>query len=126
MSNKALEKICLEFRRGILARRSAKGQCWFISTPLQGYLSLLGHETELVQGFVRGEGHYWLKRPDGTIVDATADQFLTPRGERMPKVYIGKKPRWYREVGFEQFFGAKKKIAVKSKKVLDARAMASI
>ena len=40
--------------------------------------------------------HYWLKLPDGRILDPTASQFKTPEGEEMPKMYLGEKPKWYK------------------------------
>ena len=97
--SKELEKIVLEFRKGLLARRTSGGRCWHLCYPLEGYLRLLGHEVAVTEGCVKqGKewiAHYWLTRKDGSIIDPTSDQFKDGNGERMPKVYIGNKPSWY-------------------------------
>lgn len=92
-----LEKIATDFRKGVIGRRQSRGRCWMVSAPLGAMLNFMGHGTELVEGTVSGEHHFWLKLPDGRILDATADQFKTPIGDAMPKVYLGKRPSWYCE-----------------------------
>lgn len=69
--------------------------CFAVCAPLQGYLDLLGIQTEMVCGEVMGQEHYWLSLPDGRIIDPTADQF---NGQlvKMPKVYIGLRPVVYK------------------------------
>lgn len=73
--------------------------CFATSAPLQGYLSMLDIETELIEGEIKIEKniyhHVWLRLPDGRILDPTADQFDCPNGSAMPKVYLGIKPNWY-------------------------------
>lgn len=92
-----LRRLVTGFRRGILARRRSNGYCWAVSASLEGYLSFLGHDCELTEGRIGDYAHFWITLSDGRIVDPTADQFATPKGVKMPKVYIGAKPRWYRE-----------------------------
>lgn len=98
MNARILKSICLSHRDGILDGRQSKSMCYAVSASLQGFLAFFCKiETELVEGDVgRGINHYWLRLPDGRIIDATADQFSTP-SRPMPKVYIGELPEWYRE-----------------------------
>lgn len=96
-----LHRIALDFRRGILGDNPSAWMCFAVCAPLQGFLSMLGYQTELINGcLLDGDGdelcHYWLKLPDGRIIDPTADQFSTPE-RPMPEVYIGKLPEWYQE-----------------------------
>jgi hypothetical protein len=63
--------------------------CFAVSAALQGYLSSCGVETELVEADFGHTNHFWLRLPDGRILDPTADQFgLSP-------VYLGKLPTKY-------------------------------
>lgn len=68
--------------------------CFAVCGPLQPLLSLAGVETELVEAWFKREygeqNHYWLKLPDGRILDPTADQF------GLPAVYLGPIPEDYR------------------------------
>jgi len=57
---------------------------------------MVGYETTLIEGDFGLTNHYWLRLTDGRIVDPTADQFSRP-DRRMPKIYIGPKPEWYKE-----------------------------
>ena len=59
--------------------------CFAVSAPLQAMLSFSGVETDMMQGFYDdgNRNHVWLQCEDGTVIDATADQFDGP------KVYIG-------------------------------------
>jgi hypothetical protein len=59
--------------------------------PLQGYLSMLGIQTEIVEADFGRVNHVWLQLPSGEIIDPTADQF-SGEGCRFPEVYIGKVP----------------------------------
>lgn len=95
-----LVRIATEFRRGVLSGRKSNGMCYAVCAPLQTMLNLYGHETELRQGWITKRsggpgyyGHFWLKLCDGRILDPTADQFTSPKGEKMPKIYLGPKPR---------------------------------
>lgn len=102
MRDSQLKRICKSFRDGILDGQPSKFYCYAVSTALQGYLSTCCNlETELIEGEVdlspeeseyAVAQHFWLKRADGTIIDATADQF-----PHMLPVYIGEQPRWYHE-----------------------------
>lgn len=84
------------FRRGIVQNDEPFRKCYMVCAPLQSFLALLGWHTELVQGLCDGWEHYWLEFPDGRIVDPTASQFNKPNGAKMPKIYIGRRPDWYK------------------------------
>lgn len=93
MSDKDLVQLATEFRQGILGERTSYLMCFAVSAPLQSYLSgVFGIAAELVKGDCRHVEHYWLRLPDGRILDATADQFA----RNMPPVYLGNKPRHYK------------------------------
>lgn len=100
MSDKELIKIASGFTKGLLNKRESKNMCFAVSLPLQGYLSICGVETEIIHGEIELKNeicnHFWLKLPCGRILDATANQFKTPEGKEMPKIFIGKKPEWYK------------------------------
>lgn len=82
--------------------------CFMVCAPLDGYLSFLGVESKMVEGEITVNEqvcqHLWIELPDGRILDPTADQFpLLPNAipqlqgmEKMPRVYLGPKPPWYR------------------------------
>lgn len=73
-----------DFRDGILNGGSSARMCFAVSAALGGALrALLGIESKLVEGDFGSINHVWLELPDGTILDATADQFGGP------PVYIG-------------------------------------
>lgn len=79
-----------EFRKGILGRRKPKGMCAAVSFALQGYLSaFMGLKTVVHESEVGNWNHVYLVDSDGMVIDATADQFSTPK-KQYPKVYIGK------------------------------------
>ena len=90
-------QIASQFRRGLLGNRPSTQQCFTVCAPLQSFLSLHGIECELVEGDFGHTNHFWLKLKDGRILDPTADQFRKPDGGKMPRVYIGEKPEWYKE-----------------------------
>lgn len=101
--SQSLRQIVTSFRGGILGKSASDGMCYAVCAPLQGYLSLLGYETELIKGLFHRSSfesihmeHYWLQLPDNRIIDPTADQFKKPDNSPMPKVYIGKLPAWYK------------------------------
>lgn len=104
MTDRQLKQTAIGFRRGILGKRSSDLMCFAVCAPLQGYLSMLGVETVLVKGVFHKSAaesvhmeHYWLRLPDGRILDPTADQFTGDEGQPMPKVYIGALPDGYEE-----------------------------
>jgi len=70
--------------------------CYMVCAPLQSFLEQEGKRTELIEGEVYGRYHFWLRLPDGRIIDPTADQFFSSEGAIMPKIYIGKQPLWYK------------------------------
>lgn len=92
MTAKALRYFVTEFRKGILDGGPSMLMCYVVCWPLQALLSVEGVETDLVKGTVGDQEHYWLKLPDGRIIDPTADQF-----PNLPSVYIGKQPTNYVE-----------------------------
>lgn len=89
LTNEQIKVIAIEFRKGMLGRKSSKGQCAKVSWALQGYLSFLGLKTKVCQGDVGAWNHLWLELPNGTVIDATADQFNNSK-RKHPPVYIGK------------------------------------
>lgn len=96
MKKPPLYRTVLSFRKGILGKQESDRMCYAVCAPLQSFLKVLGYETELIEGDFRFTNHYWLRLPNGQIIDPTADQFTTPGGAPMPKVYIGKMPEWYK------------------------------
>lgn len=84
MTDADLIQIAQNFRDGILYGRSSELMCYIVSAPLQGFLSAAyGISAELEQVDFTDCNHFWLRLPDGRILDATADQFgLAP-------VYLG-------------------------------------
>jgi len=100
MTDTEIKKIASGFTKGLLGKRKSNSMCLAVTAPLQGYLSFCGLETELIEGEIKvGKitwNHFWLKLPDGRILDPTANQFKTPDGKDMPKLYLGKKPDWYK------------------------------
>ena len=92
MRDRTLIEIACEFRKGMLGGRPPTMMCFAISAPLQGYLSCLGLETELIKGELHNTEHYWLKLSDGRILDVTADQFV----QNLPPIYLGKQPKHYK------------------------------
>jgi hypothetical protein len=92
MKDKTLLRITKEFTEGILGDRSPHKMCFAVCAPLQTYLSFTSKfETELVEGCVNTDWqHFWLKLPDGRILDPTASQF-----KGMPQIYLGALPENY-------------------------------
>ncbi len=86
MSDKKLIGICKAFRKGLLAGDSSCLMCLAVSAPLQGFLSVIGVETDLEFVEFDWGNHAFLKLPDGRVLDPTADQF----GDlNLPPIYIG-------------------------------------
>jgi hypothetical protein len=100
MTDDELKEFCFDFREGILEGDSPESMCFAISAPLEGLLNIYGVPAELIEFEIEGvEGitnHFCLKLPDGRILDATADQFNEPLEKKMPKVYLGEIPNWYK------------------------------
>lgn len=89
MTDKELKRIAAQFRDGILEGKSSAAMCFAICAPLQSFLSCGGFETELIEADFEDTNHFWLRLPDGRILDPTADQFgLSP-------VYLGRLPTTY-------------------------------
>jgi hypothetical protein len=105
MNDRKLLKMVTEFRNGIVGSRttSSKSLCFMVCWPLQTYLEFCGYSCHLVTGEIRTKNriheHCWLQLEDSKIIiDPTADQFNGYVSKPMPKVYIGIKPRSYREL----------------------------
>ncbi len=92
-----LKNIVTQFRNGIVGRQRVKGRCYMVCAPLSTYLDLISFPNKLIEGNIYGDEHWWLKFEDGTICDPTASQFKKPDGSKMPKVFIGEKPKWYKQ-----------------------------
>lgn len=89
-SDRQLKYFATEFRRGILAGKPSDLMCFAICAPLQSLLKATHNlDLELVEGRVSNCDHFWLKLPDGRVLDPTADQFNDLGFPRMPKVYLG-------------------------------------
>ena len=100
MTDKELYRLVAGFTKGFLGKENSESKCFMICWPLQTYLSFCGVKTELISGEVSSDkhlwGHYWLKLMDGRIIDPTCDQFNIDGGVKMPKIFIGEKPDYYR------------------------------
>jgi len=96
MTDKEIIRLTREFKKGLMGKRNTKSMCFVVTFPLQGYLSFCGLKTKLVEGEIKtNEGiwnHYWLKLPDGRILDPTADQF----NNNLSEIYLGNKSNYYR------------------------------
>lgn len=103
MNDKELTKIITEFVDGLLkkAKCDHAGNCYMMCQILKPYLfGLYGIDTLIQNTTVKQNklkiNHYYLLRiKDGLIIDATSSQFNKPDGSKMPKVFIGKKPKFY-------------------------------
>jgi hypothetical protein len=95
MNGGELKRIARGFRRGILEGESSAFMCRAVCLPLQGLLSAIGMELDLVECEVDcGDYdmyHTCLRLSDGRILDPTGDQFPF----RMPQVYLGPLPLRY-------------------------------
>lgn len=105
---KPISEAARGFRHAIIGRRRAHGLCYIICSALEAYLNAIEQECQLVNGVIPPAlnasktiwvNHVWIKY-GSIIIDPTADQFINPNGKRMPKVYIGPKPDWYKENDF--------------------------
>ena len=92
---KCLKQIVTAFRDGIIDGKGSADKCLMVCAPLEGYLNLCGYECRMVEGRIGDSNHFWLVLPSGIIIDPTADQFKSPDGTTIPKVYIGERPKWY-------------------------------
>ena len=95
-----LIKIAKEFSAGVLDGKPSADMCFAVSYVLGGYLKFMGYVVDMQQAFIDCSDaeieHWYLILPDGLILDCTADQFNEKLNKKMPMVYIGKKPSWYR------------------------------
>lgn len=103
MTDKEIIAFALNFRKGLIGRSPSAGKCAKVSLPLLVLLMLHGIAGEIESGKVYIENertsfdmsHVFIRLADDRILDATADQFKTPTGRAMPKVYLGPCPPWY-------------------------------
>lgn len=93
-----------EFTEGLLGNNyNPLGKCFIVCFPLSGYLQFNGVnnrvlEVEIEVGDLLAE-HFCILLTDGRILDTTASQFISTETKmRMPKVYLGVKPDWYKLV----------------------------
>ena len=96
MTNNQIKKYASDFRKGLLKDYPSESMCFVVTSPLATLLILEGIQCELTEGMVGKCHHFWIEFPNGNILDPTADQFKTPEGQDMPKVYIGQLPEWYK------------------------------
>ncbi len=101
MTDKDLLKISKDFAKGVLGGNDPKNHCFYVASALGGYLSFGGLKCDLIEGEIdTGDetwNHFWLQLPDGRILDPTASQFTNPDGSKMPTIFLGEKPEWYKE-----------------------------
>jgi hypothetical protein len=95
VENAVLRRIARTVRRRVLPHGRSRSACLLVSSELLTSLRRRSIGCRLVRGGVGGTFHYWIRLPDGRIVDATADQLRNPKGGRMPDVFVGEKPMWY-------------------------------
>jgi hypothetical protein len=99
ITKKELRSTVSEFADGILDGDEPDGRCFMVCSALSGYLHFMfkGYaKCNVTKGYIDGYEHFWIDWY-GEIIDPTASQFKRPNGRSMPKVYIGKKPEWYKE-----------------------------
>jgi hypothetical protein len=85
---------CMSFREGLIGKNaSPEGMCFAVSAPLSSYLRVAhGLDVELVKSdheknpASQWYEHYWIKLPDGRVLDPTFDQFCS---EEPVPIYIG-------------------------------------
>lgn len=93
MTDDELRQIAWDFRVGLIGEAgSPEGMCFAVSSPLAGLLNFYGVPVELVEsdhsdhpatGYLE---HWWIKLPDGRVLDPTFDQFCS---EEPVPIYIG-------------------------------------
>lgn len=93
MTDCDLYNIAYDFRVGLLGEGSPEGHCFTVSAPLSSLLrGIYGIDCELVSTDHSENPnscwyeHYWIKLPDGRVLDPTFDQFCS---EEVVPVYIG-------------------------------------
>lgn len=100
MKAEELKNVVTQFTKGILGKYTNFGMCFAVCSPLATYLQMCGVGVDLVRGeiYINGDTyeHYWLKQPNGDIIDPTASQFNQIGGYNMPDIYLGAKPDYYK------------------------------
>jgi len=84
-------------QKGELTTTALQANIW----PMRAVLSCSGYKTSVVHGHVQQNGlrreHWWLQMDDSRIIGPSAGLFINPEGERMPRIYLGVQPDWYRK-----------------------------
>lgn len=93
MTDRQLIKFVKQFRKGILGGGESVFMCFAICAPLVTLLKMHGVQAELVKGDLGLCNHYWLRLPDGRVLDPTLDQF----DNTQPPVYLGEETEWHPE-----------------------------
>ena len=79
MTDKEIIRVAKGFTKGLLGKKSTVDMCYVVCSPLVGYLSMLGVDCRLTDGYIdhcEAElHHFWITLSDGKIIDPTADQF---------------------------------------------------
>jgi len=92
MNDKELVEFTLEFRKGILGKRSSELMCFMVCAPLVTLLNMNGVECGLAESDVENYGnHIYIVLADGRVLDPTVDQF----DSKLPPVYLGKPIAWH-------------------------------
>lgn len=106
MKDEILKAFALSFRNKVIGYSSSEGWCRTVSSSLLPLLAEHGVKGVLEQAEVYKErgnaaslvSHTFIRLDDGRILDPTADQFRSPTGNQMPKVFLGPIPPWYEPV----------------------------
>jgi hypothetical protein len=91
ISDEELLEVVQDFREGILDGNGSTAMCYAVCWPLASYLRVgCGIDCELIESDLQNSdvlaaNHYWLRMPDGRVLDPTYDQFC----EDGPAVYLG-------------------------------------
>lgn len=98
MNKYELRKEVLEFRNGLLGKKTIKRKCFAICSALNPYLNIIGYEADLIWGDVMDVdtlwGHYWIRFANKEIIDPTAGQFFK-FSNLQDGIYIGELPLWF-------------------------------
>lgn len=102
MTELELKNMAKEFSEGVLGKHGSTDMCFAVCSPLATFLNFSGVECDITEGEISYDGgtwhHYWITLPDGKIIDPTADQFVTPQGNRLKNLWVENKPQDYRAI----------------------------
>lgn len=91
MTLKQIKYQSSEFSKGIIGSKSSTRMCFIVCIALRGYLHAIGVECRLIDGWVKGHPHCWIKLDNGLIIDPTADQF------GLKNKFVSRRPSFYTE-----------------------------